>query len=264
MLRRVGSTPARLRPGGSQMCPPVQFSYNTIDYSYEVTPSPLDGRHFLRTDGGGTDLFAKLLYGFRLSVLFGIVLMIISSSIGVLVGALQGYLGGLVDLISQRVVVPEPSVAASVGAFGMLCRVLSRLVFLHAVVVLGVTLTCLSQCRSIRNSSISSSVSATKVSCLTGRTTLSGCGTRMLRLGRDYKKAKPITLLQRCRCPEWWSRKRTQNSNTTSILMSKKHSMNWQDRFRSATKLCRFGFRKSLERLDDTRSLCLQVVADDD
>ena len=55
-------------------------------------------------DGGGTDVFAKLLYGFRLSVLFGIALTIISSSLGVLVGALQGYLGGLVDLIGQRVV----------------------------------------------------------------------------------------------------------------------------------------------------------------
>ena len=89
---------------GSQIYPPVRFSYNTIDYSCEVTPSPPDGRHFLGTDGSGTDVFAKLLYRFRLSVPFGIALMIISLSIGVLVGALQGYLGGLVDLIGQRVV----------------------------------------------------------------------------------------------------------------------------------------------------------------
>ena len=89
---------------GWAIWPPVRYAYNTIDYSYEVTPSPPDGRHFLGTDGGGTDVFAKLLYGFRLSVLFGIALTMISSSIGVLVGALQGYLGGLVDLIGQRVV----------------------------------------------------------------------------------------------------------------------------------------------------------------
>ena len=89
---------------GWAMWPPVRYAYNTVDYSYEVTPSPPDGRHFLGTDGGGTDVFAKLLYGFQLSVLFGIALTMISSSIGVLVGALQGYLGGLVDLIGQRVV----------------------------------------------------------------------------------------------------------------------------------------------------------------
>ena len=89
---------------GSQIWPPVRYSYNTIGYSYEVTPSPPDRRHFLGIDGGGTDDFAKPLYGFRLSVLFGIALTIISSSIGVFVGALQGYLGGLVDLIGQRVV----------------------------------------------------------------------------------------------------------------------------------------------------------------
>ena len=49
-------------------------------------------------------MFAKLLYGFRLSVLFGLTLTLISSSIGVTVGALQGYFGGLVDLIGQRLV----------------------------------------------------------------------------------------------------------------------------------------------------------------
>ena len=59
---------------------------------------------FLGTDGGGTDVFAKLLYGFRLSVLFGLALTLISSSIGVLVGAVQGYFGGLIDLLGQRVV----------------------------------------------------------------------------------------------------------------------------------------------------------------
>ena len=57
-----------------------------------------------RPDGGATDVFAKLLYGFRLSVLFGLTLTLISSSIGVTVGALQGYFGGLVDLIGQRLV----------------------------------------------------------------------------------------------------------------------------------------------------------------
>lgn len=89
---------------GWAIWPPVRFTYNTIDYSYQITPSAPDNTHFLGTDEGGTDVFAQLLYGFRLSVLFGITLTVISAGIGVLVGALQGYFGGLVDLIGQRIV----------------------------------------------------------------------------------------------------------------------------------------------------------------
>ncbi len=94
----------RIEENGWTLWPPIRFSFNTIDYSYEVAPSPPDGVHLLGTDGGATDVLAKLLYGFRLSVLFGLSLTLISSSIGVTVGALQGYFGGLVDLIGQRLV----------------------------------------------------------------------------------------------------------------------------------------------------------------
>jgi microcin C transport system permease protein len=94
----------RIEEDGWALWPPIRFSFNTIDYSYEVAPSPPDGIHLLGTDGGATDVLAKLLYGFRLSVLFGLTLTLISSSIGVTVGALQGYFGGLVDLIGQRLV----------------------------------------------------------------------------------------------------------------------------------------------------------------
>ena len=94
----------RIEEDGWALWPPIRFSFNTIDYSYEVAPSPPDRVHLLGTDGGATDVLAKLLYGFRLSVLFGLTLTLISSSIGVTVGALQGYFGGLVDLIGQRLV----------------------------------------------------------------------------------------------------------------------------------------------------------------
>ena len=67
-------------------------------------PAPPDAVHILGTDGGATDLFAKVLYGFRLSVLFGLSLTLMSSFIGVLVGAVQGYFGGLTDLLGQRLV----------------------------------------------------------------------------------------------------------------------------------------------------------------
>ena len=95
---------ALIEADGWAMWPPLRFAHDTIDYTYTVTPSPPDGKHILGTDGLGTDVFAKLLYAFRLSVLFGIGMTVITSAIGVTVGALQGYFGGLMDLIGQRLV----------------------------------------------------------------------------------------------------------------------------------------------------------------
>jgi len=59
--------------------------------------------HWLGTDDQGRDVVARLLYGFRISVMFGILLTIASSVIGVVVGAVQGYFGGWTDLIGQRI-----------------------------------------------------------------------------------------------------------------------------------------------------------------
>ena len=90
---------------GWAIWPPLPFAHDTIDYSYAITPSPPDAVHLLGTEGfGGTDVFAKLLYAFRLSVLIGLGMTIITAAIGVTVGALQGYFGGLVDLLGQRLV----------------------------------------------------------------------------------------------------------------------------------------------------------------
>ena len=90
---------------GWAIWPPLRFSFDTIDWDLDPPyPNPPGSEHWLGTDGRGTDLFAKLLYAFRLSVIFGVSLTIISSSIGILVGALQGYFGGLVDLLGQRLV----------------------------------------------------------------------------------------------------------------------------------------------------------------
>ena len=54
--------------------------------------------------GGGVDVVARLIYGFRISVLFGLALTIISSIIGIFAGAVQGYFGGWTDLLFQRVI----------------------------------------------------------------------------------------------------------------------------------------------------------------
>jgi|TARA_Y100000310_G_scaffold345574_1_gene466782 microcin C transport system permease protein len=91
--------------GGWMLWPPIAYSYNALDlYLESSAPAQPSLQHWLGTDDGGKDTLARLIYGFRLSVLFGLVLTMISSCIGVAVGAVQGYFGGLVDLIGQRIV----------------------------------------------------------------------------------------------------------------------------------------------------------------
>ena len=91
--------------GGWALHPPIPYAYDTIDlYIETAAPAAPSARHWLGTDDGAKDTLARLIYGFRLSVLFGLTLTAISSVIGVSVGALQGYFGGKVDLVGQRIV----------------------------------------------------------------------------------------------------------------------------------------------------------------
>jgi microcin C transport system permease protein len=90
---------------GWVLWPPVRFSYHTIHWEVS-SPTPIgpgEEGHLLGTDSLSRDLFAMLLYAFRLSVIFGLSLTVISICIGVTLGALQGYFGGNVDLVGQRV-----------------------------------------------------------------------------------------------------------------------------------------------------------------
>ena len=83
--------------------PMVPFSYDTIDLELgQTAPSPPDTRHWLGTDDQARDVFARLLYGFRLSVLFGLILTFLSSIVGIAAGAIQGFYGGWLDLLFQR------------------------------------------------------------------------------------------------------------------------------------------------------------------
>ncbi len=83
--------------------PPIRFSYDTVNYRLNVpAPSPPSANNILGTDDQGRDVAARLIYGFRISVLFGLTLTIVSSVIGVAAGAVQGYFGGLTDLLFQR------------------------------------------------------------------------------------------------------------------------------------------------------------------
>ena len=118
---------SEIAANGWAIWPPIRFNYQTVDgflpYSGSVAPSWTMTRdencarypqlaqdpnchwgnyHWLGTDDRGRDVVARLFYGFRISVLFGLTLTIFSSIIGVVAGAVQGYFGGWVDLLFQR------------------------------------------------------------------------------------------------------------------------------------------------------------------
>ena len=124
-----------IQANGWMLWPPIRYTYNTINKDYPrrkasdgVTclgyPAPppwassaalceappdqlarfnaLGNRNWLGLDDQGRDIVARIIYGFRISVLFGLILTIIASAIGITTGAIQGYFGGRVDLVMQR------------------------------------------------------------------------------------------------------------------------------------------------------------------
>lgn len=88
---------------GWAIWPLIPYSYNTINYNLQVpAPAPPSVDNWLGTDDQGRDVVARLIYGFRISVLFGLTLTFFSSLIGIAAGAVQGYFGGWLDLAMQR------------------------------------------------------------------------------------------------------------------------------------------------------------------
>ena len=82
---------------------PVRYSYDTINYDLpSPAPSPPTLENILGTDDKGRDVLARIIYGFRISILFGLTLTIVSSIIGIVAGALMGYYGGRLDILGQR------------------------------------------------------------------------------------------------------------------------------------------------------------------
>ena len=89
--------------GGFMIWPLIPFHHQTINYALtEPAPSKPTAVNWLGTDDQGRDVLARLIYGFRISILFALVLTVLSSLVGVAAGAVQGYFGGRVDLYFQR------------------------------------------------------------------------------------------------------------------------------------------------------------------
>jgi len=88
---------------GWMIWPPIRYSYDTINYDLPVpAPAPPSRENLLGTDDQGRDVLARIIYGFRISVLFGLTLTFFSSIIGVAAGGVQGFIGGWLDLLAQR------------------------------------------------------------------------------------------------------------------------------------------------------------------
>lgn len=88
---------------GWMIWPLIPYSYDTINYDLQQpAPAPPSADNWLGTDDQGRDVLARVIYGFRISVLFGLTLTLLSSLIGIIAGAIQGYFGGMTDLVMQR------------------------------------------------------------------------------------------------------------------------------------------------------------------
>ena len=97
---------ARLQAQGNFVIFPINpHSYNSINlHVNQPVPSPPTRQNYLGTDDRGRDVLARLIYGFRLSVLFGLALTMIGTLLGIVAGAVQGYFGGKIDLVFQRII----------------------------------------------------------------------------------------------------------------------------------------------------------------
>ena len=89
--------------GNRIVMPPNPYGPNTLnDFDTAPFPAAPNAQHWLGTDDRGRDILARLVYGFRDSLLFALALTAVATAIGIVVGAVQGYFGGRVDLVTQR------------------------------------------------------------------------------------------------------------------------------------------------------------------
>ena len=103
-VQATGAYDGEAVDAGWLVWPLIRSSYNTINDIARAAPSPPDATHWLGTDDTARDVLARVIYGFRLSVSFALVVTFLTSVIGIAAGAAQGYYGGWLDLIFQRVI----------------------------------------------------------------------------------------------------------------------------------------------------------------
>ncbi|WP_420862334.1 ABC transporter permease [Algirhabdus cladophorae] len=118
---------------GWMLWPLIPYSYDTPNDIGRAAPSPPDANHWLGTDDTTRDVLARVIYGFRLSVLFTLIVTGIASVIGVIAGALQGYFGGWTDLLFQRALEiwsATPSLYVIIIMFAVFGRSVGLLIFL--------------------------------------------------------------------------------------------------------------------------------------
>ncbi|UWQ04312.1 ABC transporter permease [Aliiroseovarius crassostreae] len=117
---------------GWLLWPPIPYSYTTIVDTGGAVPSAPSAQNWLGTDDTSRDVLARVIYGFRLSVVFTIVVTLLTSVIGIAAGAIQGYFGGKTDLIFQRLLEiwgSTPSLYVIIILFAILGRSFWLLVF---------------------------------------------------------------------------------------------------------------------------------------
>ena len=118
---------------GWLLWPPVRYSYKTISDVRGVAPAPPSAVHLLGTDDTKRDVLARVIYGFRLSIVFTIIVTVTASVLGIIAGAVQGYFGGWTDLIFQRALEiwgSTPSLYIIIILFAILGRSFWLLVFI--------------------------------------------------------------------------------------------------------------------------------------
>ncbi len=124
-----------LSPDALVIWPLIPYSYNTITPSQSFFPAPPSFSHWLGTDDQGRDILARVLYGFRISMMFGLILAVFNSIIGILAGLAQGFYGGKVDLIGQRFM----EVWGSVPTLYLII-IISGMITMNFWILLGITL----------------------------------------------------------------------------------------------------------------------------
>ena len=118
---------------GWAIWPPIPYSYDTAVDRPGAAPLPPNGQNLLGTDDTKRDVLARVIHGFRLSIVFTLIVTGAATLIGIFAGAIQGYFGGLTDLIFQRIIEiwgSTPSLYVIIIMFAILGRSFWLLVIL--------------------------------------------------------------------------------------------------------------------------------------